>query len=453
MSKVNPKTKKPIKEMEVVSDSDSDSDTESDTGFDSEPETGTAKIAPTADAKSDSESDSESESESEDSSVPVKTKSGKSKTFTDFKYKDNIMTVDINDPDNKYHTTLINAIRRIIISELPNYSLSYDDIKFHENTSMLHNDMLAQRLCLLPLQYTTFVKYPNVAITYDRTNDTEDMIEIYSGDFKAVSIGDDGEELDSVPITDVFTSPEFLFGKLKPDQRLHFTATVGKSIPRDSGAHMMMTSTATYWFKHDTAALDKIMASLKPGDNRTTIAEKVSAIYESESIKLFIDTVDEDDDHALIRSGLEDLVYLKNSVGEPATYTFKIKDLNAMKSPDIFKLAIKTLKSKIDNLIHATKMKDETKLEIFKSKTNIGSYQFDIGHEDFTLSYLIQHYFLQDTDYDYVGTIKPSPMKDMFILRTNLKTDNTQERNIEKFVRNLEKINKLVGEFESGINF
>ena len=459
MSKVNPKTKKPIKEMEVVSDSDSD--TESDT----EPETGAAKVAPTAvaefsDSESETEPESDSDSESEETTTPVKTKPTKptkpgkqGKTFTDFEYKDNIMTVDINDPDNKYNVTLINSIRRIIIAELPNYSLSYDAIKFHENTSMLHNDMLAQRLCLLPLKYTTFVKYPNVNITYEHTNETEDMMEIYSGDFKATSMEDDGEEGDSIDITDIFTSPDFLFGKLKPDQRLHFTATVGKSIPRDSGAHMMMTSTATYWFKYDTAALDKIMASFKPGDSRATITEKVQSVYNSDSIKLFIDTIDEDDDHAVIRSGLEDLIYLRNSAGEPATYVFKIQDINTMKSPDIFKLAVKTLRAKIDNLIHATKMHDETKLEIFKSKTNVGSYQFDIGHEDFTLSYLIQYYFLQDTDYDYVGTIKPSPMKDMFILRTHLKTDNTQERNIEKFIHNLEKLNKLVGEFESGINF
>lgn len=484
MSKATPKNSKPIKEMEVVSDSDSDSNDETDSVVsettipEPEPKTPDEKAETTessddeSEAESDDESDDEStteskgkedvesdEEEEEDTKPNVKqlkikksqSKKSKSKsksqTFENFEYKDNIMTVDINDPDNRYHTTLINAIRRIIISELPNYSITYDNIDFHTNTSMLHNDMLAQRLCLLPLKYQTFVKYPDIEITYKKLNTSEDMLEIYNGDFEATS---DGKP---VPITEIFTSPEFLFSKLRPEQELSFTAKVGKSTPRQAGAHMMMTSTATYWFKHDTETLDKIMSTILDTDDKKTIRKKISDIYYSESIELMIDNIDEDEEKDVLRSLLEDLIYDKNSAGEPMTFTFKIKDMNAMKAPAIFKLAIDTLITKLNNLIEATKMNDTDKLEIFKSKTNVGSYQFDIGHEDFTLSYLIQHYFLEDTEYDYVGTIKPSPMKDMFILRTHTKSDNTKENNIEKFIHNLEKLVTRVEEFKSAISF
>lgn len=455
-----PKSKKTIKikstptpasthaepKLELVDTSDSESDSEPESAIES-------SVAPETLNESSSESDSESDSDSDTEDEPAPPKST-SKTpshtlshpktrFSDFQYKDKIMQVDINNYDNKYDKTFINAIRRIIIAELPNFSITYDDIEFQENTSMLHNKMLAQRLCLLPLKYTTFLKHENVEVTYEHTNTSEDMYEIYNGGFKATSNGE------SIPITEVFTSPEFLFSKLKPDQTLKFTAKVNKSTPRESGAHMMMTSTSTYWFKCDTKALDQILSSLTPTDTKAQIKDKIRKVYDSDAIEMMIDTIDEDEDHDVIRSGLEDLVYLKNDKNEPAVYTFKIKDLGALPSPQIFKHSLQVFKNKVENLITATKTEDTTKLEIFPSKTNIGSYQFDIGHEDYTLSYLMQHYFLQDSEYDYVGTIKPSPMKDMFIFRTHLKKDNTKERNISKFIENLGRISKLITEFES----
>lgn len=491
MSKVTSKSNPKLKEPEIVSDSDSDtesepetvedtnadsnaesdSNTESETETTTEPKvemtiTKTSKPAPDSDddesdddesdddesddESEDDESDSEDEDEPKTAPEPSKKSSSKSssKTFTNFNYDKNVMTVDINDPEDKYHTTLINAIRRIIIAELPNFSIHYEGIKFHENTTILHNDMLAQRLCLLPLKYQTFIKHnTDVEITYNKSNTTEDMMEIYSGDFTATSKGA------PLSITEVFTSPDFLFSKMKPEQTLNFTATISKSTPRQSGAHMMMTSTSTYWFKHDTAKLDKIMSSLSPDDPKETIKTKIRSVYDSDAIELLIDTIDEDEDHDIIRSQLEDLIYLKNSADNPLTYVFKIKDLNALKAPQIFKMAVETLIVKLENLVRATKMNDTSKLEIFESKTNIGAYQFDIGHEDFTLSYLIQHYFLQDPEYDYVGTIKPSPMKDMFILRTHTLKDNTKERNVEKFIENLEKIIAVVKQFQSEIKF
>ena len=406
----------------------------------------TEETEETDDSSEEGEEEEETDESESDEDEPKPKPS--SKRFSNYEYKNQTMTVDISNEDNQYDKTFINSVRRIILAELPNFAMDYETTKIHKNTSMLQDDFLIQRLCLLPLQYTIFTKFDDVTVYYDHTNTTEDTIEIYNGDFKANTA--DGTP---IPIKDIFTSTEFLFGKLRPEQRLSFTSKVTKSIPRKSGAHMMMASTSTYWFKHDTEALKKIMSSITPKDTKQIIKEKVTSVYNSEAIEMVIDTIDEDEDPDVIRSSLEDLVYLKNDKNEPAFYTFRLEDKNSLPAPEMFKVALAVFKKKIADLIHATKMKNTEKIEIFKSDTNIGSYQFDIQGEDFTLSYLMQHYFMRDNVYDYVGTIKPSPMKDMFIFRTHLKKDHTLENNRKQFIKNLERLEKLVDDFKSSINF
>ena len=57
--------------------------------------------------------------------------------------------------------SIINSIRRIILSEIPNVAIAFDpynpnmtDITFSKNTSVLHNEMLGHRLSLIPINLT-----------------------------------------------------------------------------------------------------------------------------------------------------------------------------------------------------------------------------------------------------------------------------------------------------------
>jgi DNA-directed RNA polymerase alpha subunit len=57
------------------------------------------------------------------------------------------MELDIEGVD----VALVNAIRRILISEIPNVALDPDRINIHTNTCSLHNEILSHRLSLIPL--------------------------------------------------------------------------------------------------------------------------------------------------------------------------------------------------------------------------------------------------------------------------------------------------------------
>lgn len=80
-------------------------------------------------------------------------------TFSNFHFSPvtNKLTFDING----MNSCLPNAIRRVILSEIPNVAIHFDpynasdsDIEFIENTSCLHNEMLGHRISLIPLCFS-----------------------------------------------------------------------------------------------------------------------------------------------------------------------------------------------------------------------------------------------------------------------------------------------------------
>ena len=64
---------------------------------------------------------------------------------------DNALEFEISEVD----VSLVNALRRIILSEYPTVGFNTDDLtsdlKISENTSFLHNEMLLHRISLIPV--------------------------------------------------------------------------------------------------------------------------------------------------------------------------------------------------------------------------------------------------------------------------------------------------------------
>lgn len=68
-----------------------------------------------------------------------------------------------------------NAIRRTIMSDIP--TEAFDEIEISKNTTCIDNDMLAQRIALIP---TT--KGKETKLSYQLNNDTDETIEVFSHD-------------------------------------------------------------------------------------------------------------------------------------------------------------------------------------------------------------------------------------------------------------------------------
>jgi len=72
------------------------------------------------------------------------------------KHFDNIVKLNDTSLDvelNNVKLGFANALRRIIVAEIPIHCIDDQNIEFIENTSMLHNWFLTKRLTLLPIKY------------------------------------------------------------------------------------------------------------------------------------------------------------------------------------------------------------------------------------------------------------------------------------------------------------
>ncbi len=121
-------------------------------------------------------------------------------------------------------TPFANALRRIMLSEVP--AMAIEDVVIIENSSVLHDEILAHRLGFIPLK-TDLDSYNlpeecsckselgcnlcRVALTLD-AEAADDVEAVYSGDLHS-------DNLDITPVSD-----KILIAKLAPDQRIKLEA-------------------------------------------------------------------------------------------------------------------------------------------------------------------------------------------------------------------------------------
>ena len=104
--------------------------------------------------------------------------------------------------------TIVNAIRRTLLSNIPTYALH--TINIIKNTSNIDNDKISQRLQLIPVK-------DEISVSCSIKNDTTDLMHITSNSLTCTG----------------WIYPEILIVTLLPDQELTFNATSSKGIAHD----------------------------------------------------------------------------------------------------------------------------------------------------------------------------------------------------------------------------
>lgn len=110
---------------------------------------------------------------------------------------------------DKYPISILNALRRTVISRIPVWSFNQSDIIIHTNTSILDNDRLKHRLSGLPVKQN----YKNRTFVIDFENPTDKDI-MYSTNF----------------IPELISDVNII--KLRPNTRIHVTmkSTLGYGV-------------------------------------------------------------------------------------------------------------------------------------------------------------------------------------------------------------------------------
>ena len=164
--------------------------------------------------------------------MPAKVKSTKSKTSKTVAAAatakiENRATFILKDIDIGY----ANAIRRIIIAELPTVAPSFDsyhaelnDFNFLVNTTQLHNEFMGHRIALVPMHFTMdeITNYEQAAYSFEINvkNTTQEFLDVTSKDI--VIYDANGKEMDAAFRDQVFpadpiTHDHVLITSLKPN--------------------------------------------------------------------------------------------------------------------------------------------------------------------------------------------------------------------------------------------
>lgn len=295
--------------------------------------------------------------------------------------------------DNNLNIGYVNALRRIIISEIPANAIDPQNITFYKNTSMLHDDILSNRLSLVPIFNDPALV--DSVVELNMTNNDNDIKQITMNNFTVSSGGKS--------ITDIFPHTNILFAKLKFSQQIHLSAKIGRNIARRNNAAYCNVCTAVVSFVRD--------------NNKITAAIKDKGLKQQDEINNFM-------------LSQADRYYMTNEDGTPSAFIFSIETNHSISPGSVFAVSLEVLIAKLETINSSLVQKNADKIAVKKSETTMEAFDFEIKMEDDTLGNLLNYYLNKNNDVYYAGYLIPHPSYDRLIVRTALKDNNTIENNI-----------------------
>jgi DNA-directed RNA polymerase alpha subunit/DNA-directed RNA polymerase subunit L len=326
-----------------------------------------------------------------------------------------------NNQYNNILTSLVNGLRRVIITDIPTISFDVEslsgfdnpNLQILKNKSKYHNDYLAHRISLIPVSITNFLSnikihgyYLNVAneeitmtvedldiskfkfkLSVINTNNAMGLsIYVKSNDMKVYY---DDNEVDNSNYN--FINPSIIIAKLLPLKReadipetLNFVAT-----PSLGYGHMHTrwspTSNIEYWFEENHDEIQKIASSLDESKAKRFRIEQSQRLY------------------------------YKNDEENPMIFNLKYKSKGSVDNYTIFKQSIGILKNKISEYRNNLQTGNDM---IFSYDTNAMN-ALDItttvaGH---TVGNIIVEYTRYHKGVDFISYKVPHPLRKDMVVR------------------------------------
>ncbi len=369
-------------------------------------------------------------------------------SFTNYIKKDNQIIFNVRDVD----VSILNALRRIILSEIENVAFEFEPYKLQDkkvniinNTCPLHNEIILQRLSLIPINLT-----PNEIIDFDDTkykfvinkkNNTNKIIDVTTEDFDIYQndkILSKSQSLKIFP-TDKYSNDHILITKLKPNlidnnngDTIHIEAYPSKNIPKKHAGYSFVSKCVYFNIVDEKKANIELKNRIKK--------------YKQEN-----NTVSNDDIDNLTKdfNNLDKARFFhKNQFDEPNFFQFDIETEYSIKPEYLLFKAFNILNDKLDNLI------DNITNEKFKFQKLENSYQlYDIiiENEKHTLGNLIQALFYnifirknESKQISYVGYRVEHPLEETVIIRIKLDKNIEENKISQIFIDGLDEMQKIL---------
>jgi DNA-directed RNA polymerase subunit L len=315
----------------------------------------------------------------------------------------------------EYEIAFINAIRRIIFSNIESHAIYRDSVQIFKNTSIFDSDYLSHRLSYIPLnnEYLNTIDIQDIEIILDKKNSDEYMIDILTGDFTCTY---KDKEID---IKKVFINDQILIAKLKFNQELHLTCKINKGNPANNGESYSVASISTYEYVEDKEELEETVKAMKKDGKLTT--------------------KEEEDDYIFMN---REKFYKKTENQKPLEIKFTLETIGTYKNREVFELGITKLIEKLIDINDAIDKNNEDKIIIDEAKVNFDAFDFLIFNENDTIGNLLQTYLYEDKTTDYAGYFIPHPLDNKLVIRISLKEKNTKENAVKLFKGHVEEIIK-----------
>ena len=278
-----------------------------------------------------------------------------------------------------------------MLSDIPVYAITSENIEFTENTSLFDNDYLAHRISYVPIINTLEKDYNNIEIKIEKENNEHEQMKIFLHDFTV------NEDLD---IKDIIKYPGMLLTVLNPGQKISCTAKLVLGNCKEYSSNFSPVSTAVYYFKYDETSED-------------------------------------------LNSERD---YKKDKHGNPKVYIMNIESTGQFNSNIIFNMAIDRYKY-ILNKIKEDIIDKKGAIVEFHRNTRTAGIRLILKNETETVGNILTQYIL-DMDKDIIcGYTQHHPFEKYIFIDINYK-NNTFNQIRELFIKVIDKINNILDDLK-----
>ena len=368
--------------------------------------------------------------------------------FSDLKHNnEKSITFLINDVD----VSIVNSIRRLISTDIPSVGFYFkikdhfveNDMKFIENKSPIHNEFLAHRLSLIPLNFSekeidAWDKEDYKFVLKKELTSAQEIQDVTTEHFSIFDKG--GNEMPRSFVQRIlppnpFTSDYILITKLRAENNekksVHVEAYATKGIGMDCVCWSVI-STCVYFNTIDekaaTIALDPLVKSA-PSEKKASVTADFNTLEKYRHFK-------------------------KNKFGEPSSFTMTIESECAMSPEYIFTKAGAVCIDQLNAIIQD--MRKTVSVENIGEVANY--YVMTVNGYTHTMGNLIQalvlnKYVRETPILEYIGYSVPHPLENTFIMKIKFVQDTSinevREFMIKAINEIIENITSIMNDFEA----
>ena len=318
------------------------------------------------------------------------------------------------------NNSLLNALRRIIISEIDTYGFesNIDLTKIIENNTKYHNEFLAHRISLIPLNIKEDnFEYENYKfILKKENNDSESILNVGANDFEIYTRKDEDSDWikDKNSVSKFFKqntiSNDYIFiCPLKCGEKISLESRLSKKNGKYNSSFSPVCK-SVFYNSYDEEKCEQVLnEKLKSIESQEQKENMRKLFYNTDAYKY----------------------YKVNEKNEPYNFIFEIESIGILSVDQIFIKALDKLSSKLISF----KLNLENKainFSISKDK-KYKSYELNLINEDDTLGNLLQSYIFDnfinnDSLLNFVSYEIPHPLENRLVIILKLNDSNKTEQ-------------------------